>query len=173
MTYVMKGFKPLTQMDVQRRLVSYPQLQQTGAFVKWLTAQPTLDATPRSEEKKECATVRASGFTPAVLFSRRLPPGRDNQSLLSVSTQRVHDLMRREGFTGRAYWLNVRSDPPRKVLVRPHQVQLNAASGGPSNISFCIVDEAENQQAVDAVVKLVEPAIGALSGMHGPKAKRD
>lgn len=175
MTHVVKGFKSLTQVEVQRRLISYPQLQQVGAFDKWLTALPTIDATPRTEEKKECARLRAEGFTPAVLFSRKLPAGRDNQSRLTVSTRKLHELILREGFTGRHYWLQVAQPDgaePRKVLVRPYQVQIHALSGRPTNVTFCHIEPEEHEQAVAEARALVEPALNSFTSGSGPKAKR-
>lgn len=176
MTHVVKGFKALTQVEVQRRLLAYPQLQQVGAFDKWLTALPTIEATRRTAEKKECGQLRDDGLTPALLFSRRLPAGRAHQALLSVRTNRLHDLIRREGFTGRHYWLHVAADDPaaapHKVLVRPHQVQIHATSGRPTNVTFCLVEPHEHDQAVAAAQALLTPALGSFNSGSGPKAKR-
>lgn len=133
---------------------------------------PQIDAKPRVEEKKECAALRAEGRTPAVVFSRKLPPGREHQTMLSVHTQRIHDITLREGFTGRAYWLNVEGQSQR-VLVRPHQVQLAGDSTRPTNLTFCIIDENELNEDVARTASLLPLALAALGTGTGPKPKRD
>lgn len=89
-----------------------------------------------------------------------------------MSTQRIHDFSTREGFTGRAYWLNIEGHNQR-VLVRPHQVQLEADTNRPSNLTFCVIDEAEYTSDIERSSAMIPRALAAIGVASGPKAKRD